>query len=1246
MTVPLNSVVGNTVSVSQQITVSTSSGTVSYLAYNSNNANTWLGLASSCTSSSCATASSLSLTAPNSFYIVANPTNLSTGNYTGQVIVQSQNSNLTITVNLVVSTVGLGAQLPLTLTYQQNSTTYPSINLPLSGPATQYTINPGNCTFLVFPTTNLNVPGALIAPLNNSVAPTLTPNTYNCSFTITPANSTNTPMTIPVVLTVTGAFTLTASPSSIAMNFQNGTGSTAYPAQTVTLTGSGTQSVGYSVQAGITDSYTGPIWFTVSKSSGTLSPSDTFTVAYNGVSLQANTYHGQITVSANNTQQNIPVTLLVANSPLLNVTPSGVAFTAELNGSSPAPVTVEATATSGSPAVSVIPSATSGGNWLFAAVGATITSATSVCPAPPCVPITISVNTSGLGVGTYKGTVAVSANNTTNNPQNVSVTLTVANDALISTNMSTSQPLVFAFQTGAGSTAPPAQNVTVSSTTGATLSYTAVAANTTSSGCPATWLTLTGGTTSGNTSGTFTVSASPSGISAPTSGPACTGTITITATNPTTGNAAPNSPYVIPVELFVSPNALLTVNPSTSPAFSAQTGLASSAVSQNCSTNGTSTCTLTLGNTSSTDPISITVIPATTDNTGWLSAGITSASLLASSPATLTISLAFIPPPGSYSGTVTVNGAAHSGSPVLDSPLVIPVSLQVTAGAPTVNPPSLSFSQTAGGSAPGTQTISVGSTGQAIAFTAGATVTQPSTGTQLPNWLTVSPTSGTTPASLTVSVSAANLAASATPYQGNITITAAGSSNSVTVPVQFTVNPGTISATPATLTFSQVQGGSAPATQTISVSGTPGAINFSATAATNSGGNWLSVSPSSGTTPGTVTVTVNGSSLTPNTYTGTVMINSPGATGSPITINVSFTVTASQTITASPATLTFSAVAGIAPPAAQTVSITSSGSGTSFTAAATTQTGGNWLSVTPTSGVTPAQLSIAVASQSLTAGNYTGTVAINSPNIAAPVNITVNLTVASIPTPVITAVQNAASYAIGGVSPGENIYIKGTGIGPATLMVAAPSSSGAYPTNFGNTQVFFGTVAAPILYVSATATSVMVPYEVAGQPTTSVTVVYSGVTSAPITYSIVAAAPGIYTLNQSGTGPGAILNQNYSVNGPTAPAAPGSVVAVYMTGEGPTSPPSTTGALASATNPNTWFKPTLPVTATIGGLPATVQYYGSAPGLIYGVMQVNLSIPSGLSNGAQPVVISVGTFQTQANVTVTVQSPTSSAEPQ
>ena len=63
-----------------------------------------------------------------------------------------------------------------------------------------------------------------------------------------------------------------------------------------------------------------------------------------------------------------------------------------------------------------------------------------------------------------------------------------------------------------------------------------------------------------------------------------------------------------------------------------------------------------------------------------------------------------------------------------------------------------------------------------------------------------------------------------------------------------------------------------------------------------------------------------------------------------------------------------------------------------------------------------------------------------------------------------------------------------------------------------------------------------------------------------------------------------------------------------------------------------------PVTATVGGVPATVAYAGSAAGLVSGVMQVNLIIPATAPTGSSvPIVVSVGTANSQAGVTVAVQ---------
>jgi uncharacterized protein (TIGR03437 family) len=67
-------------------------------------------------------------------------------------------------------------------------------------------------------------------------------------------------------------------------------------------------------------------------------------------------------------------------------------------------------------------------------------------------------------------------------------------------------------------------------------------------------------------------------------------------------------------------------------------------------------------------------------------------------------------------------------------------------------------------------------------------------------------------------------------------------------------------------------------------------------------------------------------------------------------------------------------------------------------------------------------------------------------------------------------------------------------------------------------------------------------------------------------------------------------------------------------------------------------KPVLPVTVNIGGVPATVQYYGAAPGELAGVMQLNVEIPASAPTGtAVPVSVTVGTIQSPANATISIK---------
>jgi uncharacterized protein (TIGR03437 family) len=178
-----------------------------------------------------------------------------------------------------------------------------------------------------------------------------------------------------------------------------------------------------------------------------------------------------------------------------------------------------------------------------------------------------------------------------------------------------------------------------------------------------------------------------------------------------------------------------------------------------------------------------------------------------------------------------------------------------------------------------------------------------------------------------------------------------------------------------------------------------------------------------------------------------------------------------------------------------------------------------------------------------------------------------------------------------------------------------------------------------MIYASSTQVSAVVPYEMASVASPSVWIKYAGQASNAFQLTTAATAPGLFTQNASGSGPGAILNQDNSVNGPGNRAAKDSIVQVFMTGEGQTSPPSVTGAITSATlpPPQVTPAPVLAVGVTINGQPALYVYAGEAPGLVAGMMQLNVQIPASGASGELPIVVSIGGKASQNGVTVSVQ---------
>jgi len=234
----------------------------------------------------------------------------------------------------------------------------------------------------------------------------------------------------------------------------------------------------------------------------------------------------------------------------------------------------------------------------------------------------------------------------------------------------------------------------------------------------------------------------------------------------------------------------------------------------------------------------------------------------------------------------------------------------------------------------------------------------------------------------------------------------------------------------------------------------------------------------------------------------------------------------------------------------------------------------------------------------------------------------------------INAAVNAASNQVGPVSPGEVVVFYGVAMGPAGLTQNQPGANGQYPTTLAGVTVYFGDYQAPILYVSPTQVAVVVPFEVSAPAVVQVSMLYMGNYSSSFPVSLAQATPGIFTADLSGTGLAAgvnIQNGATSYNSPSHPANAGDYVEIFLTGTGPTNPPGADGepyaGLAYCA---------LPVTLTVGGKTITPQYCGGVPGVIPGLTQINIPIPSGLTAGLVPVTAQFGGVTAQSGVTIAV----------
>jgi uncharacterized protein (TIGR03437 family) len=231
------------------------------------------------------------------------------------------------------------------------------------------------------------------------------------------------------------------------------------------------------------------------------------------------------------------------------------------------------------------------------------------------------------------------------------------------------------------------------------------------------------------------------------------------------------------------------------------------------------------------------------------------------------------------------------------------------------------------------------------------------------------------------------------------------------------------------------------------------------------------------------------------------------------------------------------------------------------------------------------------------------------------------------------ATVNAASLTGGGtVAPGELVSIYGVGLGPATP-VSAPSGA-PLPVTLGGTQVSFNGTLAPIAYSSPFRVDVQVPFGVTPGSTVPIQISNNSVPGTTVQLSVVDAVPGVYTVGAAGLGHISAINQDGSITSALKPAPKGSYVTLYASGLGAITPQLATGAVPPTTG--VLSKVNGPTSVLIGGVAASVQFAGAAPGLP-GVYQVNIQIPAGAASGSQEFVLYQNGKSSQKGAFITIQ---------
>jgi uncharacterized protein (TIGR03437 family) len=212
------------------------------------------------------------------------------------------------------------------------------------------------------------------------------------------------------------------------------------------------------------------------------------------------------------------------------------------------------------------------------------------------------------------------------------------------------------------------------------------------------------------------------------------------------------------------------------------------------------------------------------------------------------------------------------------------------------------------------------------------------------------------------------------------------------------------------------------------------------------------------------------------------------------------------------------------------------------------------------------------------------------------------------------------------IAPGELLTILGSGLGPAEGVSAQSDENGYYGTMLAGTRVLFDGTPAPILFAQYGQVNLVAPLAISGKTTTQVRVEVQGQATPDTTINVWNTVPGFFTKNQVGAGPAIALNEDGTLNSPENPAARGSVISLFMTGE-PPDPTLQDGQIASALSavqiPSLGLglsKDASPNGYSLTSEAGETVYAGQAPGFINGVQRLDVRVPATAATGPQVLI--------------------------